>query len=127
MITSTANTKVKRLVNLNKKHKLRTEEKIFVTEGIRMFREVPKDRITEVYVSESFWKKEGQTVRQVLEGTGIEPEILADRVYDHVSDTRTPQGILCLVRQKDHDITGMLQDECPLLLVLDNLQDPGNL
>ena len=44
MITSTSNAKVKRLVNLKKKKKLRDEEGVFLVEGIRMFREVPKDR-----------------------------------------------------------------------------------
>ena len=49
MITSTSNAKVKRLVNLKKKKKLRDEEGVFLVEGIRMFREVPKDRLVEVY------------------------------------------------------------------------------
>ena len=43
MITSTSNTRVKRLVNLKKKRKLRDEEGVFLVEGIRMFREVPLD------------------------------------------------------------------------------------
>ena len=58
MITSTANGKVKRLINLKKKRKLRDEEHVFLVEGIRMFREVPVDELQEVYVSESFYKKE---------------------------------------------------------------------
>lgn len=127
MITSTANAKVKRLVNLNKKHKLRTEEGIFVTEGIRMFREVPRERVLEVYVSESFWEKEKQTIMQVLEGTGVRAELLSDHVYAHVSDTKTPQGILCLVKQENRKLLDVLDAENPFLLVLDNLQDPGNL
>ena len=56
MITSTSNAKVKRLVNLKKKKKLRDEEGVFLVEGIRMFREVPKDRLVEVYASEEFWQ-----------------------------------------------------------------------
>ena len=55
MITSTANGKVKRLINLKKKRKLRDEEHVFLVEGIRMFREVPVDELQEVYVSESFY------------------------------------------------------------------------
>ena len=58
MITSTSNAKVKRLVNLKKKKKLRDEEGVFLVEGIRMFREVPKDRLVEVYASEEFWHRE---------------------------------------------------------------------
>ena len=66
MITSTSNAKVKRLVNLKKKKKLRDEEGVFLVEGIRMFREVPKDRLVEVYASEEFWNRERKAVEQVL-------------------------------------------------------------
>ncbi|MDY5985394.1 MAG: 23S rRNA (guanosine(2251)-2'-O)-methyltransferase RlmB, partial [Lachnoclostridium sp.] len=62
MITSTANQRVKRLTNLRKKRKLRDEEGVFLVEGIRMFREVPGDDLMEVYVSESFYRKEKKTV-----------------------------------------------------------------
>ena len=78
MITSTSNAKVKRLVNLKKKKKLRDEEGVFLVEGIRMFREVPKDRLVEVYASEEFWNRERKAVEQVLAGTKVQPEILAD-------------------------------------------------
>ena len=77
MITSTSNAKVKRLVNLKKKKKLRDEEGVFLVEGIRMFREVPKDRLVEVYASEEFWNRERKAVEQVLAGTKVQPEILA--------------------------------------------------
>ena len=63
-------------------------------------------------------------------GTKVQPEILADFVFEYVSDTKTPQGILCLVRQKQYSITEIVTEkggELPLLLVLDQIQDPGNL
>lgn len=126
MITSTANDKVKRLVNLQKKRKLRDEEKVFLIEGIRMFREVPRDRLSEVYVSETFFGKERETLERVLSGMGVRLELLSDRVYEHVSDTKTPQGVLCVVKRREGSLEEMLKDESPFLLVLDNLQDPGN-
>ncbi len=42
MITSMANSKVKRLAALAQKAKARREENCFVAEGIRMFREAPR-------------------------------------------------------------------------------------
>lgn len=126
MITSTANAKVKRLAGLQKKKRLREEEGIFLAEGLRMFREVPKDRLCEVYVSEAFYKKEKTALENVLEGTGIRPEFLSDHVYEHVSDTKTPQGVLCVIKRREGRLDEMLGDRCPFLLVLDNLQDPGN-
>ena len=58
---------------------------------------------------------------------GLRVEVLSDKVFSHVSDTKTPQGILCLVRQKRTEFADMLKCETPFLMVLDNLQDPGNL
>ena len=40
MITSTSNAQVKRLLQLQKKSKVRNEEKVFIVEGLRMFSEV---------------------------------------------------------------------------------------
>lgn len=52
MITSTSSSQVKHIVNLQKKSKLRKEEKQFVVEGIKMVSEAPRDRLVKVYVSE---------------------------------------------------------------------------
>ena len=123
MINSTANKQIKNLSQLMKKAKARREQRVFVVEGIKMYREVPKDRLVMTYVSESFYEKEEN--RNLLKDTAV--EVIADHVFDSVSDTRTPQGILCLVRQREYTLKEMLEKEDPLLLVLENLQDPGNL
>ena len=128
MITSTSNAKVKNLVNLKKKRKARDEEKVFLVEGIRMFREVPLNQLKEVYVSETFYKKEKKTVDTIVNGSRAKMEILADNIFTHVSDTMTPQGVLCVVEQMKYSLEDVLVNgEVPHLMVLDNLQDPGNL
>ena len=127
MITSTANAKVKQLVNLQKKSRLRQEQGVFIVEGVRMFREVPKAKVRQVYVSESLYQNP-QVMREkgvVLDGFPV--EVLADHVFSHVSDTKSPQGILCVVEQFSYSIEEILSRRGKHLLVLDNLQDPGNL
>ena len=57
MITSTANAQVKALSKLIKNARARRQQQLYVVEGIRMFRETPKERIGKVYVSESFAKE----------------------------------------------------------------------
>ena len=123
MITSTSNPQVKELLQLQKKSKARNERNVFIVEGIRMFREVPKERLEKVYISESFYNKK----KQELKLFDVPVEILSDRVFSHVSDTKTPQGVLSLVRQKKTSLEEILQVENPYLMILDNLQDPGNL
>jgi TrmH family RNA methyltransferase len=123
MITSNNNAQVKRLVQLQKKSKVRNEEKVFLVEGLRMFLEVPAKRVEKVYISESLYNKKKEELN--LEKFSV--EILSDSVFEYVSDTKTPQGILCIVEQERYDIEDLLNIKNPHFMVLDNLQDPGNL
>lgn len=123
MITSTSNPQIKRLVQLQKKGKVRNEENVFVVEGMRMFAEVPADRVEKAYISESLYNKK----KLDLNLQDFPYEILSDSVFSHVSDTKTPQGILCIVKQEKYDLNDVLKIKNPHFMVLDNLQDPGNL
>ena len=128
MITSTGNARVKQLVTWQKKRKARDEEGIYIVEGIRMYREAPRAQVREVYVSEQFYSRYGEELG--LSAWGRQMEILSDHVFSHVSDTKTPQGILLVMEQRSCEIREMLdldaQGRKPLLMVLDNLQDPGS-
>lgn len=106
MISSTANSKVKRLVALVQKAKLRREEQLFVVEGIRMFREAPAEWIREVYVSESFLQKcEQENDRELIERLKkYQYEVFTDEVFKKVSDTQTPQGVLCVLAMPHYDL-----------------------
>ncbi|GAA0794191.1 RNA methyltransferase [Faecalicatena orotica] len=122
MITSTSNQRVKELLQLQKKSKARNQAGVFLAEGTRMVMEAPQKRVRKVYVSESYMKKH----EKELEEKGFVPEILSDTVFDYVSDTKTPQGILAVIRQMDYTLEEILKQKSPHILVLDNLQDPGN-
>ncbi len=129
MISSTTNKQVKYVNALIKKAKIRQEEDLFVAEGVRMCGEIPKDRIRTLYISESFQKHpecKGLTagVRHV--------ELVTDPVFKALSDTQTPQGILALVQQYHYTLDQVArtrQDggKPAQLMILETLQDPGNL
>ena len=123
MITSTSNSQMKTIVQLNKKTKTRRQLGVFVVEGIRMFREVPREWLGQIYVSEHFLEDAGH--QQELEGFSY--EIVSDQVFRAVSDTQTPQGILCLVKQPVYTLDDLLAGEHTHLLILEDIQDPGNL
>ena len=72
-----------------------------------MFREVPTERLVRTYVSEGFLEKEEN--RAVLKD--IPYEVMTDKVFTTVSDTQTPQGVLCVVRQKEYTLDEMLKKE----------------
>ena len=123
MITSTSNQRVKELLQLQKKGRARNQAGDFLAEGSRMVMETPGERLKKLYVSETYFRKHEKELK-VLK---VVPEVMSDTVFAYVSDTKTPQGILAVVRQMDYQLEEMLKKKEPHILVLDNLQDPGNL
>lgn len=142
MITSSSNQQIKRIQQLQKTVKSRRQQGAFVVEGPRMVFEAPKDWLEGIYISESFQAEaRWQEALSVLEY-----EVVSDSVFRAVSDTRTPQGILALVRMPEYGLEELMsprkkcilhterqgtgsgpETAAPLLLVLDRVQDPGNL
>ena len=124
MITSLTNAAVKRIVLLQSREKTRREEGVFITEGVRMFMEIPRDRLEDVYVMEGVMDGASQEVRDRLAETGY--ETVSEDVMRKMSDTMSPQGILSTVRTCSYSVEEIL-DRAGTVMLLDGLQDPGNL
>lgn len=122
MITSTSNSQMKHIIQLNKKAKTRYEQRVFVVEGIKMQQEIPREQIQKIYVSESFL----QNTKKLELLKGYSYEVVSDHVFQGISDTKTPQGILCLVRMPEYSLDDLLGENAHLL-ILEDIQDPGNL
>ena len=122
MITSVQNTQVKNIIKLNQKAKARREQKLFVAEGRKMFQEAPDSWIEKVYVSENLLEDE-----EVMEKVRrFSWEAVENSVFRQMCDTQTPQGILTVLRQPSYNIEDIFSDREPLIMVLEDLQDPGN-
>lgn len=121
VITKNGNTEIKNVVNIVRKSKTRMEKGMYVVEGIKMFREIPRDLIVKAYATESFYNEN----KSLFEG--ISYELVTDSVFAFMSDTKTPQGILALVKMKKYKLDDILADKKPLIMIIDDLQDPGNL
>ena len=142
MITSLSNQQVKNVVKLRTKGKERRQQRRFVAEGIRMVLETPKEHLQQIYLSQEFLEHPGhrQAVEQYF-GTDLSDlpheemrtigstELLAvsGEVMKHMSDTVTPQGILAVISMPEYAMDDLLCGEDTHLLILENLQDPGNL
>jgi len=116
---------------LNRKSRERKKQDVFLVEGLKMFREAPKDRLVKTYLSESFYNETVQKHTDLLQG--IEYEVVKDSVFSQMSDTLTPQGILTIVRQFHYSLEQLEMKEgmgskenTPIYLILEDLQDPGN-
>jgi len=123
MITSRTNQKVKELIKLRDKRSLRTNTGLFLVEGPRMCFETPRECLHEVFVSTSYAAKQGAELQDLR----MPYEVLSDEVFAMVSDTKTPQGIMAVVKMQTFQLDQLWTSERPLLLVLETIQDPGNL
>ncbi len=141
MITSSSNQRIKQVIQWQSKAKERRRDKVFVVEGAKMYLEAPAELIREVYVSAGFLEKHGLSCKDkrcdgLSEGQAVELaeklketgyESVADEVFAKMSDTQTPQGILAVIEQPVYELNQLLTLDNPLFIILENLQDPGNL
>ena len=127
-ITAASNPRVKRLTALRKKARQRREEQAFVLEGERLFADTPREFLKEIYLTEEFLgQRLGGIAPDYCSCTLVTPEIM-----QKISDTDTPQGVLCVAKMPVYDRDDLLDragrtQQNPLLLILENIQDPGNL
>lgn len=125
MITSTSSGQVKHVIQLLNKARARKEYGEFVVEGAKMVLEAPMERIVKVYASETFAAQNQRQLAAFMSRAG-QLETVADSVFLRMCDTRTPQGVLAVVRMCEYGPADLLQDPA-LILGIENLQDPGNL
>lgn len=135
IISSTKNESIKNVINLLKSKKARTEQGLFVIEGVRIARDAFKsaaDAIDRIFVSESFMAGGLRNEYSEFESAGFPDNfsvtVVKDSVFDSISETVTPQGILCVVKQPAYNYSDIVaQNGAVKLLVLEDIQDPGNL
>ncbi len=127
MITSTANKKVKLIVQWQTKSRQRKQDGVFLAEGFKMYEEAPRELIREVYISETaLGKARGDDkLFGKLQQTGYEE--VTEEVFARISDTQTPQGVLTVLDRPQYLLEELVARENPFFVILENLQDPGNL
>jgi len=128
MIESLQNEQVKHVASLQR-HKAREETQLFVAEGWRFVEEAVNRNapIEKVFVCPARETIEWQLLHKKLCERGIPFEKVDKRVLRKMSATEEPQGILAVVRQTTYTLADLQIDRNSILLILDGIQDPGNL
>lgn len=130
MITSSNNANIKNILALQKKGKARKDQDVFVVEGIKMVSEIPLGSLVQLYVAEGYLSQTEHCVylEELTNRHGIYYEVVADKVFWEIADTRTPQGILAIVQQRHYNFSDLFSSErTDHLVILEGIQDPGNL
>lgn len=112
LITSKSNPLIKKISSLTEK-KYRKEYGLYVVEGVKPVNEciLAGCEIDTVVTIPAF---EGRYQNQV---------IVSEQVFASISEEKTPQGVLALVKLPKNE----LESPKGCCLLLDNIQDPGNM
>ncbi|MTI68226.1 MAG: RNA methyltransferase [Firmicutes bacterium] len=128
IITSSSNKQIKLVKKLHKK-KYRWKNKSFFTEGVRSVSEIIKSRDIKIkfilYSASLFDIEGGKDLFNVIDKDLVFET--TDNILKEVSDTKNPQGILAVVSFNINELEDILLDDLNFLVILDRVQDPGNM
>lgn len=126
VITSKDNELVKNIKKLKEK-KYRDEYNKFVIEGIKLVAEAIEENVDIdcIVVCEDCVNKEVIDKKLLYEVARFKCIYVTEKIFESLSDVTNPQGILAVInRKKDNGNIDYSQD---FIVVLDGIQDPGNL
>ena len=128
-IVSPDNHYVKLAASLRQK-KYREETALFVVEGLRFVKEALVSAWTLEYVVVDEDMVDDAKMRELLgsiEERGCPILSVPLKLYQKISDTENPQGILAVINQKVQSLEELpIGGSTSLWVILDSLQDPGN-
>lgn len=129
MITSAQNKIIKEVKALSRKRD-RVKSGLFVAEGLRFVQSAieVKAEIQYVIYSESIYRTEegSDFVKSLSQASEFKVLEVEEKLMQELSDTQSPQGILAVVKQPKFQWEDIIKEN-GFLLILDRLQDPGNL
>lgn len=126
VITSKDNETIKRIRKLKEK-KYRDLNGKYLIEGIKLIREAIAEKadIETIVVCDNCVKT-GEIDQKVLyEIAKYNCVYVDEKVFNNMTDVQNPQGLLAVVEKKNSD-KDIKYDE-DVIVVLDDIQDPGNL
>lgn len=125
VITSKENSLIKLISSLQSSAKSRKNEGLFVLEGLRICSDAYENgiRFDKLIISESAWEKYSEIVA-LFSAASRECYRITDSLFQKISDTKSPQGIIALVKAPESypEI-----DSRGRYIALENIADPSNL
>ena len=115
IITSKDNEIIKNIKKLKEK-KYRLDS--YIVEGIKMVKEAISENqeIALIAIREDF--------KIDFDTKNIKTVTISNKIFNDISDVKTPQGILAVIKKNQNN---QIETNQEYILVLDSLQDPGNM
>ena len=126
VITSKDNESIKKIKKLNEK-KYRDEENCYIVEGIKIIAEAIEENanIQKIVICEECIKDEGIDKELLYKISKYECIYVSQKVFASITNVGTPQGILAVIKKNANNLNIDYNED--LIVVLDGIQDPGNL
>lgn len=115
IITSKDNEIIKNIKKLKEK-KYRVDS--YIVEGIKMVKEAINENqeIALIAIREDF--------KIDFDTKNIKTVTISNKIFNDISDVKTPQGILAVIKKNQNN---QIETNSDYILALDSLQDPGNM
>jgi TrmH family RNA methyltransferase len=112
-----------------KRRKSRERQALFVVEGVRAVEELLLSPLTiqgVLTAPQLDGAPRGQALRQAIASRGAETANVTETEFRTAAETESPQGVLAIAEIPSHSLASFAGRDDLRLLVLDGVQDPGN-
>jgi len=112
-----------------KRRKARERQSLFVAEGVRAVEELLRAPfpVRGALASPALGRTpRGAALLDALGAKGIEVAGVTEPDFQSAADTENPQGVLAIAEVPERSLDGLALSTTARLLVLDGIQDPGN-
>lgn len=125
-ISSTQNTVVKYLIQLQEKSRNRRKEGLFILEGVRELRLAVKGTyaLTEVFFCSKLLSE--QRLSALIPDSTTVTELSLE-VYQKIAYRTSTEGVIAVAKSKTHHLESLSLSENPLILVAEAPEKPGNI
>lgn len=129
LLSSRKNEILRRASQLGSSAEMRRETGLFLAEGARLCRDAVRSGllVREVYYTEHAEKKYAEYLREILPASQKVYQV-AEHAAGLLSQTKNSQGIFCVCEKRQDEMWELSQrGDMSHVLLLENVQDPGNL
>lgn len=112
-----------------RRRKAREKHSLFVAEGVRSIEELLRSRLAvrgAVVAPQLADAPRGQALRSSLEATGTEVMEVSEKDFRSAAETESPQGVLAIGEIPRRSLDTLEIAAMCRVIVLDGVQDPGN-
>ena len=111
------------------RRKSRERQSLFVAEGVRAVEELLRSGLTikgVITAPQLDGAQRGSDLRATIEQSGLETAQVSESEFRSAAETDSPQGVMALAEIPKRSFDGLRSRASLRLLILDGIQDPGN-